>query len=61
MGQKRNRNQHRSGIATTVNGITLNNVAMNKHGIPLLGDKHSFITVGINSGSVKDRSKKAYK
>jgi hypothetical protein len=55
---KRNRNKHRSGTATTLNGAILNNVAMNKHGLPILGEKLSFVTVGINSGSVRDRSKK---
>jgi hypothetical protein len=54
---KRNRNKHRSGTTTTLNGTTINNVAMNKHGLPILGEKLSFVTVGINSGSVRDRSK----
>lgn len=55
---KRQRNRHRTGTATTLNGATITNVAMSKHGIPLLGEKLSFLTVGNNSGSVKDRSKR---
>jgi len=44
-------------IKTTINGIQVNNVALNKAGIPQLGDSMNFITIG-RSGSVKDRSKK---
>lgn len=55
---KRQRNRHRSGTATTINGTTITNVALDRNGMPILNDKMGFITVGINSGSVKDRSKK---
>jgi hypothetical protein len=54
----RQRNRHRSGTATTINGTVITNVAMSKHGLPLLGEKLSFLTVGNESGSVRDRSKK---
>lgn len=56
MKQQRNRNKHKSGTATTLNGSVITNVALDKNGMPILNDKMGFITVGINSGSVKDRS-----
>ena len=54
---KRNRNKHRHGTATTLNGTVVNSVALDRNGMPILNDKFGFITVGINSNSVKDRTK----
>jgi hypothetical protein len=49
--------KQRCGNATTLNGKEINNVALNRSGVPQLGANHSFLTIG-KSGSVKDRSKK---
>lgn len=45
------------GIAQTINGSIVTDVALDKNGIPMLGDKLSFLTVGKESGSIKQRGK----
>ena len=55
---KRNRNRHKNGTATTLNGAVVTSVALDRNGMPILNDKFGFITVGINSNSVKDRTKR---
>ena len=55
---KRNRNKHKNGTAVTINGTVVNGVALDRNGLPLLNDKMGFMTVGMNSGAVRDRSKK---
>ena len=58
MKHPRNRNKHKSGTAVTINGTVVNGVALDRNGLPLLNDKMGFMTVGMNSGAVRDRSKK---
>ena len=50
-------NKQKTTVRTTINGTEINNVALNKQGIPQLNEGMKFYTVG-RSGSVKVREKK---
>ena len=50
------RNKQRIAIAETINGTIVTNVALSKSGVPQLGSKLNYLTIGRTSGSVKDRS-----
>jgi len=47
--------KQRMGEVVTLKGAVVNNAALDRNGIPQLGAKLGFITIG-KSGSVKDRS-----
>jgi len=51
-------NKQKTTCKETLNGLTVHNVALNKSGIPQLGERLGFMTIGRESGSVRDRSKK---
>jgi hypothetical protein len=48
------KNKQRTGEATTLYGVVVSSVALNRKGIPILDDKMRFLTIG-KSGSVKTR------
>ena len=50
----RKTNKQKTAVRTTINGTEINNVALNKQGIPQLNEGMKFYTVG-RSGSVKVR------
>ena len=47
-------NKQKTASRVTINGTEINNVALNKQGIPLLNDGMKFLTIG-HSRSVKVR------
>jgi len=47
-------NKQKTASRVTINGTEINNVALNKRGIPQLNDGMKFLTIG-HSGSVKVR------
>lgn len=49
-------NKQKQGQRVTINGNVVNNVALSKHGIPMLDNNMAFLTVS-QSGSVKSRVK----
>lgn len=49
--------KQKQGTRSTINGMIINNVALDKNGVPQLSDSMGFLTIG-DSGSVKDRTKK---
>jgi len=51
-------NKQKTASRVTINGTEINNVALNKQGIPQLNDGMKFYTVG-RSGSVKVRGDKS--
>jgi len=48
------KNKQKIGEATTLNGVVVTSVALNRKGVPLLDNKMRFLTIG-KSGSVKTR------
>ena len=50
------KNKQKTTTAQTINGTDVNNVALSKSGVPQLGSKMNYMTMGRTSGSVKDRS-----
>lgn len=47
---------HRTIEATTLNGAVVNNVAVSKNGLPILGERLGFVTVS-STGRVADRTR----
>ena len=45
----------------TLSGAIVCNVALDKNGLPLLGNSLKFLTVGRESGSIKERGKASTK
>ena len=47
---------HRMMEATTLNGAVVNNVAISKNGLPILGERLGFVTVS-KTGRVADKTR----
>jgi hypothetical protein len=50
------KNKQKTTTAQTINGTDVTNVALSKSGVPQLGSKLNYMTIGRTSGSVRDRS-----
>jgi len=48
-------NKQRVAERTTLNGTSVNNVALNRNGVPQLSNDMKFLTIGSTSGRVKVR------
>lgn len=51
------KNKQKTDKRVTLNGTEVHSVALDKNGIPMLGNKMNFLTISRETGSLKDSSK----